>query len=82
MMGKERNVTYSSFFDSDCCKNKYGLMLMHKIDVAVRVEDLNVTEGEGFVFPQLYYRSNLTCINADGRRVCLSAFFYFITKAK
>ena len=46
MMGEERNGYVLVFFDGDWYKNKYGFMLMHEIDVAVRVEDLKVIEGE------------------------------------
>ena len=42
MMGEERNGYVLVFFDGDWYRNKDGFMLMHEIDVAVRVEDLRV----------------------------------------
>ena len=46
MMGEERNGYVLVFFDGDWYRNKDGFMLMHEIDVAVRVEDLRVIEDD------------------------------------
>ena len=46
MLGEERNGYVLVYFDGEWYKNKYGFMLMHEIDVGVRVEDLKVIEGE------------------------------------
>ena len=46
MLSEVRNGYVLVFFDGDWYKNKYGFMLMHEIDVGVRVEDLKVIEGE------------------------------------
>ena len=41
MLG-ERNGYVLVYFDGEYYRNKYGFMLMHEIDVAVRIEDLKV----------------------------------------
>ena len=43
-MAEVRNGYVLVFFDGDLYQSKYGVELMHEIDVGVRVEDLKVVK--------------------------------------